>query len=129
MGDANLLPSSLLRDPGVGEKQFRVDGALVNMAPLYCWNCGHGPGPYVTVGCNAAWLCPTCEEKDDGALAKLGYTLRLPDQVHNDLLLAEQIETRGRPWTELELVTALDNPHSTISALARDFGRIFRKGI
>jgi hypothetical protein len=86
----------------------------------YCINCGKGwcwtPKSTSSIG----YLCPgPCAEK---YAHKFGVMV-LPDEVHVQVAIEEQLNTYGRVLTVEEQHAELENGNSPLAKLARDIER------
>ena len=93
------------------------DGEERNYVPVYCGNCGKTDGYVTETSAHAFVLCDACVAKH-GLPA---HALRAPPEVYQ-----ETIAEATRDLTQIEILTALDNPNSSLAKLARDYHRVLR---
>jgi hypothetical protein len=95
-----------------------------NRVPIFCANCA---APYGTVHeelvSRVFALCSRCEEVH-GIPAHL---CKESDADFWEKVLGAQIDHAGRPMTEVELVTELDDPDSLFTKLAHEWRSLSRK--
>jgi hypothetical protein len=109
---ADLLPDSRPKEP-----KGRVFRAGVAWIPIACANCA-APGGYVPEEQTTyvSYFCRDCAVR----FQEQTKAMLIPDEVHWQLAVNEQIEKYGRLLTPEELAEALLDGNNSLSKLARD---------
>jgi hypothetical protein len=115
MNKLNILPTSI---PRSRLEDRRLSGGGVVWLKIFCANCGKDGGAILENDYNFAfYLCDPCAER----FGQIDGMYMEPDAVFQEKVKNAQIEKYGRPLQPFEIVQELENRHSVMATLARDY--------